>query len=222
MSRWSALGRLAGSLALGAALGPYDYPDQIAGRDTRIALTLVVAPLFLALWLDRSVRRKALATLLLLGALAVAFITVILFVALGDRSPGLWFVIAAWLVPGTAAFTFGGVAPRISVSMKLGVWCGLLAACAVLARYLILAAIEPAVTGPCGQLHLNPPSCPAVHPSQAFFSVFAFFLLALGVVMAVFEGIVAVAARIWITRLASGMTLLGQPRGRGTLHAPGA
>src|SRR5690242_465590 len=115
-ARWSLVGRLAGSLALGAALGPYDSKAVITGTDTRIALALVVAPVFLALWLDRETRRKLLATLLLLGGLALAALVIFIFFALGDRSPRLWFLIAAWLIPGTAAFVFGRIAPRISAS----------------------------------------------------------------------------------------------------------
>lgn len=212
MSRWALAGRLAGSLALGAALGPYDYPDAITGKDTRIALAVVVAPLFLALWLDRETRRKALATLLLVSGLAVMALLIFLFFALGDRSPRLWFLIAAALIPGTAAFTFGRVAPRISVSMKVGIWCGLLAGVSVFAHAFVMSKLEPLVTGPCGQLHLNPTRCTAVRLDDPFFGVFIFFFLALVVVFAVFEGIMAVACRIWITRLAGGKTLLGKPR----------
>lgn len=218
MSRWSLAGRLAGSLALGAALGPYDYPDAITSQDTRIALAVVVAPLFLALWLDRETRRKLLATLLVLGGIVLAALAIFLFFALGDRSPRLWFLIAAWLIPGTAAFTFGRIAPRINASMKMGIGCGLLAGIGVLAHTLILQVLEPVTKGPC-----DPPIEPGTRCFTAHGSLLSglaglalmiyLFFLVLGVVMAIFEGIIAVACRIWITRLANGLTPLGQPRG---------
>jgi hypothetical protein len=212
MTQWSLAGRLAGSLTLGAALGPYDYADAITGKDTRIALAVAVAPLFLAIWLDRDTRRKARATLLLIGGLAAVALLIFVFFALGDRSPRLWFLIAVCLIPGTAAFVFGRVAPRISASMKMGIWCGLLAGVTVFAHALVLSQLEPPVTGPCGQLRLNPQRCVDVRPDDPFFGVFIFIFLALVLVFAVFEGIIAVAVRIWITRLANGMSPLGQPR----------
>lgn len=212
MTRWALAWRLAAAFVLGAALGPYHYPDAITGGDTALALGLVVAPLFLALWLDRGVKRKALASLLLVCSLCLTALLIVLFFALGDHSARLWFLIAAWLIPGTAAFAFGCVAPRINATVKVGIWCALLAAVAVFAHVFILQQIEPAVTGPCGRLHMNSARCPAVHPLSGLFDLFVFFLLALGVVMSVFEGIMAVACRIWLTRLSSGQTLLGQPR----------
>lgn len=218
MSRWALAGRLAGSLALGAALGPYDYSNTITGKDTRIALAVVVAPLFLALWLDRETPRKVLATLLLVSGLAAMVLVIFLFFALGDRGAGLWFLIASALIPGTAAFTFGRVAARISVSMKFGVWCALLASAGWIAHGLIFQIVKPVDTTPCKPLmrcfHPHGPLTSELAGLALF--LFLFFIV-LALFIAICDGIAAVACRIWITRLASGRTLLGQPR-RGASH----
>ncbi|HKV84192.1 MAG TPA: hypothetical protein VJN88_06520 [Ktedonobacterales bacterium] len=214
MSKRSGAWRLGAALALGAALGPYHFSNALTWGDTGFALALVVAPLFLALWLDRAVRRKALATLLLLASLATAFVLLFLFFAIGDQSAGLWFLVAAWLIPGTAAFAFGCVGPRISETMRLGMGCAVVAALGVLAHVIILGILQPAEPDPCAGPH--PARCFQAHTSSAFATLFLVLLvmvLALGVVIAVFEGIMAVACRLWLTRLASGRTLLGAPRG---------
>lgn len=216
MSKRSGVWRLGAALALGAAPGGWDSSNTaVTWRETGIALALVVAPLFLALWLDRALRRKALASLLLLVALAFAAGLLYVFFALGDQSPAVWFVVAAWLIPGTAAFVFGCVGPRISETMRLGMGCALLAAIGVAAHTIILSALRPVTPDPCAAPHPTTTRCFHVHSPIAFDTfVLAFLigLLALGVVMAVFEGIMAVACRLWLTRLASGQTLLGAPR----------
>jgi hypothetical protein len=200
---------------LGAALGGWDSSNTaVTWRETGIALALVVAPLFLALWLDRALRRKALASLLLLVALALAAGLLYVFFALGDQSANLWLLVAAWLIPGTAAFVFGCVGPRISETMRLGMGCAVLAAIGVAAHTLILLALRPVTPDPCAAPH---PTTRCFHGhSPIAFDTFVLALLlgllALGVVMAVFEGIMAVACRLWLTRLVSGKTLLGAPR----------
>lgn len=226
MSRRSRALRLVAALALGAALGGWDSSHTaITWRETGIALALVVAPLFLALWLDRALRRKALASLLLLMALALAAGLLYVFFALGDQSAGLWFLVAAWLIPGAAAFVFGCVGPRISETMRLGMGCAVLAALGVAVHTLTLWVLQPVAPDPCAAPHQTTTRCFHGHLPGAFTTLalaLLLGLLALGVVMAAFEGIMAVACRLWLTRLTSGQTLLGAPRGSTRPETSGA
>lgn len=220
MSKRSFAWRLGAALALGAAPGSYHAAGGVTWGDTGVALALVVAPLFLALWVDRALPRKALASLLLLIALLIAAALLYMFFALGDRSPTLWFLVAIWLIPGTAAFVFGCVGPRISATMRLGIWCAVLAAIGVAAHTIVLLILQPTTPDPCANPHQTTTRCFHPHLGTAFGAGLAGFgllllfgALALGVVASFFEGIMAVAVRLWLTRLSSGKTLLGAPRG---------